>query len=144
VENFSGMLGESFCFVSLDRAFRLITLYRMAGPILQSDTRVPWASRTNSPTFARGRKKQPGSIWSISRLSTAPDHPHSSEHRFADSSPAPYPTPNSGPVIARTTNPRLQYLKLSPPYLRVVVKVSLVSTGYIFLVSPTMKTAIDP
>lgn len=66
----------------------------MAGPILQSDTKVAWASRTNSPPLTRGERIN----W-ISPASS-PDPPSTriilplSEHRFADSSPSPFVTPS--------------------------------------------------
>ena len=72
----------------------------MAGPILQSNTRVAWASRTNSPTSTRGERTN----WA---LSPSLDTPSSrailplSEHRFADSSPSPFLTPS--PVHGRNS-----------------------------------------
>lgn len=72
---------------------------RMAGPILQSDTKVAWASRTNSPTFARGERIN----WIPSASSPEPSSSQIvlplSEHRFAESSPSPFPTPS--PVHGR-------------------------------------------
>ena len=63
----------------------------MDGPILRSDTKVAWASRTDSPMFARVERTS-------SMPSTSPDSRSPriilppAEHRFADSSPSPYPT----------------------------------------------------
>ena len=72
----------------------------MAGPILQSDTKVAWASRINSPTSTR-----------LERIDTTPSAASSdtrsprvilppAEHRFTDTSPSPFPTPS--PVLGRS------------------------------------------
>lgn len=67
----------------------------MAGPILQNDTKVAWASRTNSPTLVRSERTD----WTPS--ASSPDPPSSrivfplAEHRFADSSPSPFYNPSS-------------------------------------------------
>lgn len=64
----------------------------MAGPILQSDTKVAWASRINSPTFTRAERIN---------STTSPDTRSPrivlplAEQRFADSSPSPFPTSSS-------------------------------------------------
>lgn len=67
----------------------------MAGPILQSDTKVEWASRTNSPMLARAERVS-------SMPPTSSPDPRSprivlplAEQRFADTSPSPYLTPSS-------------------------------------------------
>jgi len=78
----------------------------MAGPILQSETKVAWASRTNSPPFTRVER-----INSISSAdSPGPRSPRTilplAEQRFADSSPSPYTT--SSPALGR--NPYSQSL----------------------------------
>lgn len=84
----------------------LITLDRMAGPILQTDTRVAWASRTNSPTFTRGERAH------LTPSGSSPDPPSSrvifplSEHRFADSSPSPFTT--LSPAHGRNLHNRFQ------------------------------------
>ena len=78
----------------------------MAGPILQSDTKVAWASRTNSPTFTRGER----SHWTPS--ASSPDPPSSrvilplSDHRFADSSPSPFTT--SSPAYGLNSHNQFQ------------------------------------
>lgn len=68
---------------------------RMAGPILQSDTKVAWASRTNSPTLARGERTD----WTPSASSSDPPSSRIilplAEHRFANSSPSPFYNPGS-------------------------------------------------
>ena len=64
----------------------------MAGPILQSDTKVAWASRINSPAFTRAERIN---------STTSPDTRSPrivlplAEQRFADSSPSPFPTSSS-------------------------------------------------
>ena len=64
----------------------------MAGPILQSDTKVAWASRINSSAFTRAERINSTSF------ATSPDTRSPrivlppAEHRFADSSPSPFPT----------------------------------------------------
>lgn len=74
----------------------------MAGPILQSDTKVAWASRTDSPILTRAE-----------RIDTTPSAASSdtrpprtifplAEHRFADTSPSPFSTSN--PMLGRNPN----------------------------------------
>lgn len=78
----------------------------MAGPILQSETKVAWASRTESPTFARGDRTH----WTPPTSSPEPSSSRIilplSEHRFADSSPSPFPT--SGSLYNRNPQNRFQ------------------------------------
>lgn len=71
----------------------------MAGPILQSDTKVAWAARTNSPALARADRIDA----TPSAASSDPRSPRIilplAEHRYADSSPSPFPT--SSPLSGR-------------------------------------------
>jgi YT521-B-like domain len=63
--------------------------YRMSGPISRSEAKVPWASRTDSPTSSRS---------SLSNLILSP-----AEQRFAENSPLPV-SPESG--LTRPVGPR--------------------------------------
>jgi hypothetical protein len=84
----------------------------MAGPILHSDTKVAWASRINSPTFARNERIQ------RTPAASSPDSSSSriilplSEHRFADSSPSPFLT--SSPIHNRLQPPTSEGVPPSP------------------------------
>lgn len=98
-----GILFPTFT-LGLDLA--LITFDRMAGPILQSDTKVAWASRTNSPVSTRGERTN------LTPSASSPDPPSTrivfplAENRFAESSPSPFLTPS--PSNGRNPHSRFQ------------------------------------
>jgi len=76
----------------------------MAGPILQSDTKVAWASRNNPSTSTRVERND------TTPPATSPDTRSPriilplAEKRFADSSPSSFPTPS--PVLGRNAYKR--------------------------------------
>lgn len=74
----------------------LLRRNRMAGPILQTDTKVAWASRNNSPILTRSERiDKTASTASPDTRSPRIIFPLA-EHRFADTSPSPFPTSDPG------------------------------------------------
>jgi hypothetical protein len=69
----------------------------MAGQILQNETKVAWASRTNSPTLARADRLNPMQSATPSDTRSPRILLPPAEHRFVDDSPSPYPTQSPAP-----------------------------------------------
>ena len=69
----------------------------MDSRVLQNETKVAWASRTNSPTFARADRLNPMQSATPSDIRSPRIILSPAEQRFVDDSPSPYPTQSPAP-----------------------------------------------